>query len=785
MKNCSYSIKDHSGFITTNKDIISVNETRKNINKDELFDIEFNGETKNFLLALTIDADMTADKQEIRFIFRSLDKDSYCFFSLKGGREIRFGIFKAAKPIFTTSWIRITDNSLFSEKNNLILSVFESTTTVLVNDTIILNIDETPEVSGKSGISFFSQENSAFNLKIKNLIYSTDPISFEPILDMPKSSSVYFMHANDFYELERFDLSLVYYRKGLLFGKGDHKIYNRMGNLLFMIEEYEQALKYYKIALKEEPQKPEYNINLTRALCRLGKNQEAKEWYNHCIDNNYKDSELFIDYSSVLINENKILEAIALLRGIESTSEGVAPLYYKLGKALITTGETAEGKRYLLAASKIIARKDPSSAAIILKYSLDRIADAESLKFLCSLLREKGDFSSIYELIKQSRVSVELDQELFDYLIESEIETGLTTLADEEFIKYSHLAKSDSSALLRARILIAKSSYEEAAEVLNTLITKIESINININSLVLTAIKNNSSLKKFNNSDKLIPFLNPDKPDYHRALLEYGMLLVDFGDYELGISVFNSIENYFKEEGEFYYNRGLAFMGIEDWLQARNELTLAYRYSQRHPSIAMELATVLFYTNNCHEGIAVLAENYENLPSDGRKENLYANLLMSINKTVEAQKYYYLALENDPENEEYGLNLAESFYKLHDYENAMHIVKQIVTKDKMDRAKTLYYKLKSHLYDTISCSGCTNEWNIPKNSAFTDFNTEMIDKLPENGPAGNCPECGVVYCKKCASKNGKLVCQRCGKPLSFDLQAIKIAAFNILNKTID
>ncbi len=708
----------------------------------------------------------------MRLRYRAASNQRYCQFSIKGGQEIRFVVYNNGKPTFQTSWIKITDNSLFDEKNNIIFSVFESTTTVIVNDTVILNIDETPEESGEAGLIFYSHNNETIDLKIKNLSFSTDVINFEPILEMPKNPAVYFMHANDFYEQGRYELALVYYRKGLLFGNGDHKIYNRMGNLFFMIEEYQSALSYYFTSMKSEPDRPEYNVNYTRTLCRLERIEEADLWFRKCTDSGYSDNELIVDYSAILIKKNKLNEAVTLLRSIESKAEGMSPFHYRIGKALIDTGEVSEGKKHLYKAAKIISKNDPSSAAIILKYSIDRIPDGDSVKLLCSLLREKKEFKSIYELVKSSRVSVEIDEQLFDYLIESEIESGLFTHADEEFKKYSHLAVSNTAILLRARILFAKTDYQGALELIEQLVKIIDTVTVNKNTLILFAIRCNSKLNIFNESDKLIEKLEPDNADYYQAVLEYGMLLVDFGQYELALEVFSKVENNFKDDGEFFYNRGLAYMGLNNYLSAKQEFLTAYKLTDKHPSISMELATAFFYSTDYHEGIAVLAENYDNMPDDGRKDNLYANLLMSLNKVAEAQRYYYHALEVDPENEEYGLNLAESFYRLKDYENAMMIVKQIIKKDKMDRAKALYMKLKSHLYDTIGCSGCDREWDFPKNAVTVKLDPAKIDTLSEDSPAGNCPVCGVVYCVKCAGKGKQSKCLRCGGELNYDLPGI-------------
>ena len=258
------------------------------------FDVEYKNICKNIMITSRIKAKMDSGNKEIHFYFRYQDEKNYCCFCIKYGVWMQFSVVANGSSILKTSRLRITNNNLFNNKYSFILSVFEQTTSVFVNDKIVLNIDDTPKIEGKVGIQFICTKNEEFNLVMKNLHFTEEVLNFEPIIEMPKSPDIYFMHANDFYEQNKYEIALIYYHKGLLFGQGDEKIYTRTGNLMFFIDEYEEAASYYQKALKISPDNSTIVYLLANTLFYMKNYNKALEllnnFYKQLPNNGQKDN---------------------------------------------------------------------------------------------------------------------------------------------------------------------------------------------------------------------------------------------------------------------------------------------------------------------------------------------------------------------------------------------------------------------------------------------------------------------------------------------------------------
>jgi tetratricopeptide (TPR) repeat protein len=763
------------------KNKLTVKENNRVSGNRIFFDIEHKNQPKNFLLHFMISAKMETGNQEIRFYYRYQDDKNYCIFTIRGGQYIKFAIIGNETSKIQTSWIKISNGNLFNDKFPFFLSVFEETSTVIIDDVVVLNIEHTPEIDGKLGIQFACPKGESFDLSLNDFNISTDILSFEPIIEFPKQPDVFFMQGNDFYEQNRYDLALFYYKKGLLYGKGDDKIYNRIGNLLFLIEEFDNAENYYRYAMKLSPGNVEYKINLGRALLKLNRDIESKGLLEEAIKTKTDDPELYIDYASLLMKSGKFKEALDYLAMAEKHSKDNFAVLSKSGKCLIELNQLDEGKKLLLEAAKIIKDDDPSSAAIVLKYSIDKKADIESLKILAKILETNHEYKDIYELLKKSQWDLEFDTDLLEIIINAEIHEGLYNQALDEFKKFNEKDIKPKIRYLKAKVFTFTDNLDDANTEIDHLLNNMQKSELSINDIVHLKLVVLGKSNKTEGYDRIFALAQKNKPHYDKVLEEYGKILVDLGKNEEALKAFAGIKEVDANNAELFYNMGLAYMGINEFLDAKNNLFKAFKID-KNPLITFSLINSLFFTGNFNEALDLVETYYNELPSDGTTDNLLGNILLALGNIVDAQKNYYKALEIDPDNEEFALNLAESFYKLKDYKNAFHITKQIVKKDSLDRAKSLHLRIKAHLYDTINCVNCYKEWNIPKDSPETEINPDVLQKLPPEAPAGFCPKCKTVYCHKCVKgipdKTAK--CLKCGTVLQYDSPGLKIVLDRII-----
>ncbi|HNZ27700.1 MAG TPA: hypothetical protein PLG34_05360 [Spirochaetota bacterium] len=745
------------------------------------FDVKYWRQEKNFIISFTAKSDMDQKDKELRFYFRYKDSLNHCYFSLKDGKFIKFSVIKDAEPTFQTSWIKITDQNLFKDKYNFFLSVFEDTTTVIIDETVVMNIDHTPDLEGDIGIQFISEKKTEiYNIIFENFSISTEILNFEHILNMPKRPDVFFMQGNDFYEQNRYDLSLYYYNKGLLYGRADDKIYNRVGNLYYLFEQYPEALSNYSKAAKLNEAVEEYRINYGRALIKTNRDTEAIELLGKIVDGDTKDVDLLTDYSTIWLKNNDYQKGLEYLNRAYLIDPNSPTVLIKLGKALIDTGELDEGKEKLLQAANSISKTDPAGAAIILKYSVDKKPDVKSVKALAKLLYERREYREVYELIKQSRVSIFLDEELIGLLLEAEIELGLLKMALTEIDNIEEKDLSPKLSFLKAKILILNGDYKKSLKIIDDALKREVDKEL-LNKIICQKLILLSKSGKVKESKKYFERANPKYDGYDDVLIEYGKILTDIKDFDGALEIFSNINKDVGLNAEVLYNIGLAYLGKDKYDKAKEALGAAMN-EVKDSGVIYSYVVACYRLNDFREAISTIELYRAILPKDGSVENLLGNVYLSKGDIVNAQKYYYKALDIDRDNGEFALNLAESFYKSGDYKNAYMITKQLIDDKSFDRAYSLHLRIKSHLYQDISCDVCSKKWTIEKESVYMEEMTpKELDGLPKDAPSGFCQKCAKYFCRGCMGEVSveEAVCPYCKEKLIFN-NGLKAIASKIL-----
>ena len=169
LKKVKISSKNIPTKIRFKKNLIVKGQSLVFTNNNIDFDVKYNGSPKNILITSTIKAKMDSGDKEIRFYFRYQNNKKYCLFTIKNGMWVQFSVINNGEPTLQTSLLKITNDNLFNHKYNLILSIFEETTTVFIDNQIVLNINDTPEIEGDVGIQFVCPKDKNFNLEYGEL----------------------------------------------------------------------------------------------------------------------------------------------------------------------------------------------------------------------------------------------------------------------------------------------------------------------------------------------------------------------------------------------------------------------------------------------------------------------------------------------------------------------------------------------------------------------------------------------------------------------------------------
>ena len=681
------------------------------------FHLKYAKTVRNFLMTFNLSGKNTPNDKEIIFYYRYVDKDNYCSFSIKDGMFIRWTLMGKGEIKIQTSYLKVTESNLLSDNFPFVLAVFDDTTTVIFDNKIVLNIDHTPDVTGQLAMSFVSRKDTEYNLTFGDFNISEELVNFQYVLTFPKSSDVYFMQANDFYEQNRNELALIYYNKGLLFGAADDKINNRIGNIYFMIEEYEKAVKHYKAALDAMPDKVEYRINLGRAYSKVGNYDEAQILLENALKTVKDDYDMLNDLADVKLHLDNYDSAVKIFKYILSKEPNNFVALYKLGKAMINNNEVTGGKKYLYQAAKVVYKSDPESAVILLKYSIDRKADLDSVKLLADILISNSDAKDAYELIKKSRIEIEYDDELFEMLINAETELGLTAQIADEFEHYKSTL-TPRLKLLKAKYLIDKGDIAGATTLLNEAESENQSElqNLILHVRMKLAIADDPDA----DADVLVHSSNPALEGYAELQREYGEHLVDRQRFVRAVEILEPLyKHYLKEQDpeandpQLLYNLALAYTGIGEYPNAVEMYGKIYG-RVRTPEIIIGYANALCGMKAYRDGMDIINDNRNILPDDGQMENTLGKLYMGLGNLAEAQRNFYKALDRNGDNEDAALNLAESFYQLNDFESAYKITSQLVKPNCLDRAKSLHLRVQGQLFNSVYCPSCHHEHLIRK-----------------------------------------------------------------------
>lgn len=732
-------------------------------------DIQFNGKYKNYIVSFRYKpVKKNLYPQEISYFIRYIDPANYSFFTLSEGKYIRFSNKRNNITTLDTGNIKITEDNLFKDKFDMVLSVFEESFIAIIDKTMVMNIEHLVEDTGDFFFTFTPSKENDMEFELENFGSSDSILNFEAVIQMQKNPSVYFMEANIFYEQSVYEYALYYYKKGLLYGNGDEKIYNRVGNLQFLIENYPSAEFYYKLAYDITPDNREYKVNFVRSLIKQNKSTAFLPLIEEFKNSNDYDIELFIDYAGFLINGKNYTEAKTILDKIKDVSFDNPGFKTKYGRVLIESGKIDEGKNILFEAATIMKKTDPSSAAIILKYSLEKKIDLDSIKLLVDILFFANEYKTIFDILNNIKDEITFDDCILEKLIISEVKLGMYQSAWNELEKID--GNTISSDILIYKVISATElkKYDKSREIIEVLYQNEEFKKKNINLLVREIFKLAGASKMLpENVDTLIGECDKQKDDYQEAVREYGKLLVDNGEYKKALPIIERFLDKNPEDVEMQFNAGIVYDGLEDYESARKYLTKVSAVSN-DPLVIYTLSHTLYYGKYFQDALNLLLTNYARLENDGKIDNLIGNIYLSLDNIAEAQRYYYIALEKDNDNEEYALNLAESFYKMKDYESAFKITSQIIKKGEFDRAMTLHIKIKEHLYISVKCSLCGTNWDIVKKTFEEDGKIEIYNNTGcKIYPAGICSHCGKIYCNKCASLiDNKYICPEDGAILT-------------------
>jgi len=120
----------------------------------------------------------------------------------------------------------------------------------------------------------------------------------------------YMTKADEIYEQEKYDEAIKYYDMAIKIGPEFAEIWNNRGNALLKLKKYDEAIECYDKAIEINPKDADVWNGKGVALYMLKKYDEAIECYDKAIEINPKDAGTFENRSEYLIATGKYADAL-------------------------------------------------------------------------------------------------------------------------------------------------------------------------------------------------------------------------------------------------------------------------------------------------------------------------------------------------------------------------------------------------------------------------------------------------------------------------------------------
>ena len=175
--------------------------------------------------------------------------------------------------------------------------------------------------------------------------------------------------------------------------------------------EYDTALKYYTICLKQRPQSPSIMRGLARAYFGIGDYEKSASYFDALITINPENLNNRLNYAKAMTKAGKTEEVLNDLYKLEYENPGNEVIQDTLGWALLYAGKAAEAEQYCHdvmahAYALIINNKAKDAVELLKGYTAEQVE--ENMKADAQLLHQYGigeaEKAIILSAIQQSNV---------------------------------------------------------------------------------------------------------------------------------------------------------------------------------------------------------------------------------------------------------------------------------------------------------------------------------------------------------------------------------------------
>lgn len=261
--------------------------------------------------------------------------------------------------------------------------------------------------------------------------------------------------------------------------------------------------------------------------------------------------------------------------------------------------------------------------------------------------------------------------------------------------------------------------------------------------------------------------------------INYSEALFQSGDVEASLAVLKNIDN--------NSNALNQMANIETRRGNLQEAITLYERAMAidsfNPAIKENCASAYIEIDMVNRAEEILAGLIDRNPS-GRAYNLIGNIARIKGEPQRAESAYTEGIRAEPENHDLLLNLADLYIEKGDFGSAVDTLEKVPDGSEPERSARLRQRLRKSTHMQYICSGCGLEWWVPLDIG-PQPQLKIQGEPPRESPAGKCPECGAVYCIRCAEKHLKeerFFCQKCNENLKLSDDHLKYLVSSYLRR---
>lgn len=259
-------------------------------------------------------------------------------------------------------------------------------------------------------------------------------------------------------------------------------------------------------------------------------------------------------------------------------------------------------------------------------------------------------------------------------------------------------------------------------------------------------------------------------PEAHDIAVNYSQALFLEGETNKALEVLASCKN----KAPAANQAGNIYAASGDLVNALNEYRNALELDSENSDYILNLASVLCRLEQFSEAEGLLVQIYDKNPSPDVHLFL-GDIVARRAEWARAEVIFVNGLEKHPREKSLLLALGGLYLYWHKYDKARAVMDTIVKAGLSGECGDFIERVRGLTEEKLVCAGCGRSWWVP--AKLDDQGPlKLRGELPENVPAGKCPECSSVYCVGCGKKHlqdGRFQCSGCKAGLTLDDHRIR------------